>query len=107
LEYFTTTKVLNRWQARWAQKLAGINFRIHYWLGSRNGKPDALSRRSEYSPEKGGSVNQPITTVLKREHFAEQQALEERKGKTFICSSIRLASIPPRKWPEEFTSEVK
>jgi len=26
LEYFTTTKVLNRRQARWAQELAGINF---------------------------------------------------------------------------------
>jgi len=28
LEYFTTTKVLNRRQARWAQELAGIDFRI-------------------------------------------------------------------------------
>jgi hypothetical protein len=30
LEYFTTTKVLNRWQARWAQELAGIDFKIFY-----------------------------------------------------------------------------
>ena len=30
LEYFTTTKVLNRRQARWAQELAGIDFRIYY-----------------------------------------------------------------------------
>ena len=29
LEYFTTTKVLNRQQARWAQELAGINFKCH------------------------------------------------------------------------------
>ena len=29
LEYFTTTKVLNRRQARWAQELAGIDFRIY------------------------------------------------------------------------------
>jgi len=29
LEYFTTTKVLNRRQVRWAQELAGINFRIY------------------------------------------------------------------------------
>jgi len=28
LEYFTTTKVLNRCQARWVQELAGIDFRI-------------------------------------------------------------------------------
>ena len=30
LEYFTTTKILNRRQARWAQELAGIDFRIYY-----------------------------------------------------------------------------
>jgi len=30
LEYFTTTKVLNRRQAHWAQELAGIDFRIYY-----------------------------------------------------------------------------
>jgi len=30
LEYFTTTKVLNRRQARWAQELAGIDFKIYY-----------------------------------------------------------------------------
>jgi len=64
LEYFTTTKVLNRWQAQWAQELAGINFRIYYRPRSQNGKLDALSRHSEYRPEKGGVENQPIMTVL-------------------------------------------
>jgi len=57
LEYFTTTKVLNRRQARWAQELAGIDFCIYYRPGTQNGKPDALSRRSEYRPEKGGIEN--------------------------------------------------
>ena len=54
LEYFTTTKVLNRRQARWAQELARINFQIYYQPGTQNGKRDALSRRSEYRLEKGG-----------------------------------------------------
>jgi len=71
LEYFTTTKVLNRRQARWAQELAGIDFRIYYRPGTQNGKPDALSRRSEYRPEKGGVENQPITSVLRKNHFEE------------------------------------
>jgi len=81
LEYFTTTKVLNRRQARWAQELAGIDFRIYYRLGTQNGKPDTLSRCSEYCPEKGGVENQPITSVLRKNHF------EERLTSTFICSS--------------------
>ena len=51
LEYFTNTKVLNRRQARWAQELAGVDFRIYYRPGTQNGKPDTLSRRSEYYPE--------------------------------------------------------
>jgi len=69
LEYFTTTKVLNQRQARWAQELAGIDFRIYYRPGTQNGKPDMLSRHSEYCPEKGGVENQPISTVLKEDHF--------------------------------------
>jgi len=71
LEYFTTTKVLNRRQARWAQELAGIDFRIYYRLGTENGKPDALSRCSEYRREKGGVENELISTVLGKNHFVE------------------------------------
>jgi len=100
LEYFTTTKVLNCRQARWAEELAGIDFRIHYWPGTQNGKADALSRRPEYRPEKGGIENQPMTSVLKKNHF------EERLSHSFVCSSARLALLPARKWNPEFLEEV-
>jgi len=95
------TKVLNRQQARWAQELASINFRIYYRPGTQNGKPDALSRCSEYRPEKGGVENQPITSVLGKNHF------KERLLHSFICSLARLASLPARKWSEEFLVEVR
>jgi len=101
LEYFTTTKVLNRRQAHWAQELAGIDFRIYYRPGTQNGIPDALSRHSEYRPEKGGVENQPITSVLRKNHF------EERLASTFTCSSARLSSLPTRKWSKEFLEKVK
>jgi len=101
LEYFTTTKILNRRQARWAQELAGIDFKIYYRPGTQNGKPDALSRRSEYRPEKGGIENQPITTALGKNHF------EERLGRSLICTSARIRSLPTRKWSEEFLAEVR
>ena len=45
---FTTTKVLNRRQVRWAEELASYKFKIYYRKGSENGKADALSRRSDY-----------------------------------------------------------
>jgi len=108
LEYFTTTKILNRRQARWVQELAGIDFRIYYRPGNRNGKPDALSRHSEYRPEKGGSENQPITTVLRKGNFAEPDFAEpDRRERTFICSLARLASLQPQQWSEEFAEAVK
>jgi len=101
LEYFTIMKVLNRRQARWAEELAGIDFSIHYRPGTQNGKPDALSRRPEYRPEKGGIENQPTTSVLKKNHFAE------RLSHSFVCSSARLASLPARKWNPKFLEEVR
>jgi hypothetical protein len=50
LDYFMTTKIINRLQARWAQDLAGIKFKICYRPGSQNGKPHTLSGHSELRP---------------------------------------------------------
>jgi len=71
---------------------------------AKNGKPDTLSRRSEYRPEKGGSENQPITTVLQKNHFA---AAVSRKELVFVCSSAPLGSLLARKWVKEFEEMVK
>jgi len=96
-----TTKAVNHRQARWVQELASIDFRIYYRPGSQNGKPDALSRCSEYCPEKGGVENQPIKMVLGKNHF------EERLASAFICSSVRRASLQARKWNEEFITQLR
>lgn len=52
LTYFTSTKVLNRRQVRWAEELAKFNYRIAYQKGSENNRADALSRRSDYIENK-------------------------------------------------------
>src|SRR5436853_528475 len=57
LEYFATTKVLNRRQARWAQELAGYDFKIYFRPGRENEKADYLSRRPAYRREEGGNKN--------------------------------------------------
>lgn len=41
LEYFTSTKKLNRRQARWSELLADFNFKIVFRPGKQGGKPDA------------------------------------------------------------------
>jgi hypothetical protein len=57
LEYFMTTKILNRRQARCAQDLAGIDFKIYYRTRSQKSKPNTLSQRSELRPPKEGGEN--------------------------------------------------
>ena len=53
LEYFLTSKLLNRRQAKWAEFLSRFNFKITYGPGKQGGKPDALTRRSGDHPEEG------------------------------------------------------
>lgn len=45
LEYLRSARHLNSWQARWALFFTRFDFTITYRLGSRNVKPDALSRQ--------------------------------------------------------------
>ena len=53
LEYFMSTKLLSRRQARWSEFLSRFNFRIIYQLGKAGGKPDALTRQSGDLPKEG------------------------------------------------------
>ncbi|SAL94817.1 hypothetical protein, partial, partial [Absidia glauca] len=70
LEYFTTTKRLNRRQARWSLFLADFHFQITYRAGRLQGKPDALSRQPALKP-KGGDSEYEIQqqTLLKPQQF--------------------------------------
>jgi hypothetical protein len=110
LEYFMTTKVLNRRQARWAQELAGVDFKIYYRKGTSNGKPDALSRHPEYRPKKGGGEDQLIQTVLNENHFGTISAISTRgEGIVFCCSAVPLAYLTTlvSKWIKEFEQEIR
>ncbi|KAI0999387.1 hypothetical protein K3495_g8806 [Podosphaera aphanis] len=50
LEYFTTTKKLNRRQVRWNELLADYDFKIVFRPGKLGGKPDALTRINADKP---------------------------------------------------------
>ena len=51
LEYFLSTKQLNRRQARWSKILSAFHFVIQHRLGSMNGQADALSRIADVIEE--------------------------------------------------------
>jgi hypothetical protein len=58
VRYFTTSKVLNQCQVHWAENPSKFDFQIVYRAGSKNGKPDALSRHSEYTMGRRENLSQ-------------------------------------------------
>ncbi|KAJ8472542.1 hypothetical protein ONZ45_g16617 [Pleurotus djamor] len=52
LEYFMSSRILNRRQARWAMLLADFDFRLQWAPGSTN-VADALSRRPDFELKRG------------------------------------------------------
>ena len=72
LQYFITTKVLNRRQARWNEFLAEFDFKIEFRPGTKGGKPDALTRRSGDLPEEGDErLEHQKQTLLKPRNFTD------------------------------------
>ena len=53
LEYFSTSKVLTCWQARWSEYLCQFNLVIHFRPGKLGAKPDALTRQRDVYPKEG------------------------------------------------------
>jgi hypothetical protein len=110
LEYFMTTKVLNRRQACWAQELASVDFKSFHRKGTSNSKPDALLRHPEYHPEKGGGRDQPIQNVWNEKHFGTISAISTGgEGIVFCCSAVQLAYLltSVSKWTKEFEQEIR
>ena len=89
VEYFNTTKILNRRQALWAEILSDFDFVITYRLGDKNGEGDALSHRTD--PElKGGSA--PQISMFKSEQLAPIQ----RDNHLLVQLLSQNAKVPTR-----------
>ena len=73
LEYFMTTKQLNRRQARWAEFLSEFNFKITYRPGKQGTKPDSLTRRPGDLPEREDDDRRQYQSqvILKQQHLDE------------------------------------
>lgn len=77
LEYFMTTKLLSRRQARWSEFLSRFNFKIVYRPGKKGGKPDALTRRSGDLPKEGDERLQQQQQTILKSHNLQLNATEE------------------------------
>ena len=67
LEYFMSSKLLNRRQARWSEYLSRFNFKISYRSGKLNNAADSLSRAGA-RPKKGEDKTM-WQTVLKQDNL--------------------------------------
>jgi hypothetical protein len=91
LLWFTETKVYNRRQARWAEKLARFDFKIVFRPGKRGGKPDALSRRPDYTL--GKDVGERTMTFLKPEQV--DTSLLDPEDPTLASYLLYVAETSP------------
>jgi hypothetical protein len=82
LEYFMSTKLLNRCQTQWAEYLSRFNFKIVYHPGKAGGKPDALTCRLGDLPQGGDEcLIEQQKAVLKLQNLSDNLYLS--------------ASVPP------------
>jgi len=88
LEYFNTTKTLNRRQHRWVEFLQLCNFKVIYREARLNEKADALLRHRDYNPE-GESNSQPFTFFLPAQYIGEKPVIL-RPNMLETCQGFRL-----------------
>jgi hypothetical protein len=99
LSAFALKKVLNRRQARWANKLLGMNFIITFRPGELNTRADALTRRPQ-DREEGILAIAPEKTILPSKKIVYPRAIATLTllefESTFNLSAIRSAlSLDP------------
>lgn len=90
LIYFITSKTFTRRQTRWWRDIGGLDFKIIYRAGTTMGKPDALSRRQDYS--EGSKASQAPPTLFLKPHQYDFSAMEGWK-ETEENPSLILAPI--------------
>ena len=73
LEYFLTTKLLTRRQARWSEYLSQFNMIIRFRPGKLGAKPDALTRRWDVYPKEGDSDYSVVNPHNYRPVFTHEQ----------------------------------
>lgn len=91
LEYFATTKLLNRRQARWSEYLSQFNLIVRFRPGKLGTKPDALTRRWDVYPKEGGSDYARVNPHNFRPVFTQEQLATSLRASTLINMVLRGA----------------
>ncbi|TPX54573.1 hypothetical protein PhCBS80983_g05887, partial [Powellomyces hirtus] len=89
LQYFMSTRKLNRRQARWSLFFADFDFVITYKPGSLQGHADALSRRTELELQEG------------------EEACHSQETQILIPERLKLLATLPTPTDDAFLQEIK
>ena len=103
LEYFSTTKVLTRRQARWSEYLSQFNLVIHFRPGKLGIKPDALTRRWDVYPKGGNSDYASVNPSNLRPMFTQEQISVSLRATQLLDPVLRASVIMDQ---EQLNSDV-
>jgi len=93
LQYFSTTKLLTRRQARWSEYLSQFNFVIRFRPGKLGAKPDALTRRWDVYRKGGNSDYASANPTNFRPVFTQEQINSSLRATYLATPIIRHATI--------------
>src|SRR3979490_549671 len=93
LEYFCTTKILTRQQARWSEHLSQFNLIIHFRPGCLGTKPDSLTRCWDIYLKEGASDYATVNPQNLRPIFSQHQLTSSLRATNLAKPAIQATSL--------------
>ena len=93
MEYFSTTKVLTRRQARWSEYLSQFNLVIHFRPGRLGTKLDALTRQWDVYPKGGDNGYALVNPHNFRPVFTHEQITASLQATILTPPTLCAATI--------------
>jgi len=103
LEYFSTTKVLTRRQARWSEYLSQFHLTIRFRPGKLGTKPDSLTRRWDVYPKGGNSDYASVNPNNFRPVFTQEQISVSLRATELLAPVLRATVIMDQ---EQLNSDI-
>jgi len=93
LEYFSTTKILTRRQARWSEFLSAFDMLIRFRPGKLGEKPDALTRCSDVYPKRGDRDYARVNPQNFKPVFSSEQLTSSLRATLLEDTCLRATSL--------------
>ena len=93
LEYFSSSKVLTRHQARWSEYLSQFNLTIRFRPGCLGAKPNALTRRWDIYPKEGDRDYAQVNPHNLQPMFTQEQLVSFLRATILLTLAIRAAIL--------------